>query len=66
MATQRVFLASASRATTASTAAAVSKSADDVSTVEENLEMFGTLLFILVVLAYFARLGRSVALRAER
>jgi hypothetical protein len=37
-----------------------------VSTVEENLEMFGTLLFILVVLAYFARLGRSVALRAER
>src|ERR671931_1734812 len=37
-----------------------------VSTVEENLEMFGTVLFILVVLAYFARLGRSVALRAER
>ena len=37
-----------------------------VSTVEENLEMAGTLLFILVVLAYFARLGRSVALRAER
>ena len=37
-----------------------------VSTVEENLEMFGTLLFILVVLAYFARVGRSVALRAER
>jgi hypothetical protein len=37
-----------------------------VSTVEENLEMIGTLLFILVVLAYFARLGRSVALRAER
>ena len=37
-----------------------------VSTVEENLEMFGTLLFILVVLAYFARLGRSVALRAQR
>jgi hypothetical protein len=37
-----------------------------VSTVEENLEMVGTLLFILVVLAYFARLGRSVALRAER
>jgi hypothetical protein len=37
-----------------------------VSTVEENLEMFGTLLFILVVLAYFARTGRSVALRAER
>jgi hypothetical protein len=37
-----------------------------VSTVEENLEMFGALLFILVVLAYFARLGRSVALRAER
>jgi hypothetical protein len=36
-----------------------------VSTVEENLEMFGSLLFILVVLAYFARLGRSVALRAE-
>jgi hypothetical protein len=36
-----------------------------VSTVEENLEMVGTLLFILVVLAYFARLGRSVALRAE-
>ena len=35
-----------------------------VSTVEENLEMFGTLLFILVVLAYFARTGRSVALRA--
>jgi hypothetical protein len=26
--------------------------------------MVGTLLFILVVLAYFARLGRSVALRA--
>ena len=37
-----------------------------VSTVEENLEMFGTVLFILVVLAYFARLGRSVALRAEQ
>jgi hypothetical protein len=37
-----------------------------VSTVEENLEMIGTLLFILVVLAYFARLCRSVALRAER
>lgn len=37
-----------------------------LSTVEENLEMFGALLFILVVLAYFARLGRSVALRAER
>jgi len=37
-----------------------------VSTVEENLEMFGTLLFILVVLAYFARTGRSVAFRAER
>jgi hypothetical protein len=37
-----------------------------VSTVEENLEMFGTLLFILVVLAYFARTGRSVALRAGR
>jgi hypothetical protein len=37
-----------------------------VSTVEENLEMFGTLLFILVVLAYFARTGRSVALRAQR
>jgi amino acid transporter len=37
-----------------------------VSTVEENLEMVGTLFFILVVLAYFARLGRSVALRAER
>jgi hypothetical protein len=37
-----------------------------VSTVEENLEMFGTLFFILVVLAYFARTGRSVALRAER
>ena len=37
-----------------------------VSTVEENLEMIGTLLFILVVLAYFARLGRSVSLRAER
>jgi hypothetical protein len=36
-----------------------------VSTVEENLEMVGSLLFILVVLAYFARLGRSVALRAE-
>jgi hypothetical protein len=35
-----------------------------VSTVEENLEMIGTLLFILVVLAYFARLGRSVVLRA--
>jgi hypothetical protein len=34
--------------------------------VEENLEMIGTLLFILVVLAYFARTGRSVALRAER
>jgi hypothetical protein len=37
-----------------------------VSTVEENLEMLGTLLFILVVLAYFARTGRSVALRAAR
>jgi hypothetical protein len=37
-----------------------------VSTVEENLEMAGTLLFVLVVLAYFARTGRSVALRAER
>lgn len=37
-----------------------------VSTVEENLEMFGTLLFVLVVLAYFARTGRSVALRARR
>jgi len=37
-----------------------------VSTVEENLEMIGTLLFILVVLAYFARLGRSVTLRAAR
>src|SRR5919197_2743140 len=37
-----------------------------VSTIEENLEMAGTTLFILVVLAYFARLGRSVALRAER
>jgi len=37
-----------------------------VSTVEENLELFGTLLFILAVAAYFARLGRSVALRAER
>jgi hypothetical protein len=36
-----------------------------VSTVEENLEMVGTLLFVLVVLAYFASLGRSVALRAE-
>jgi len=36
-----------------------------VSTLEENMEMFGTLLFILVVLAYLARHGRSVALRAE-
>jgi hypothetical protein len=37
-----------------------------VSSVEENLEMVGTLFFILVVLAYFARLGRSVALRAAQ
>ena len=37
-----------------------------VSTVEENLEMIGTTLFILVVLSYLARFGRPVALRAER
>jgi len=37
-----------------------------VSTIEENLEMIGTTLFILVLLSYFARFGRSVALRAER
>jgi hypothetical protein len=37
-----------------------------VSTIEENLEMIGTTLFILVLLSYLARYGRSVALRAER
>jgi hypothetical protein len=37
-----------------------------VSTVEENLEMIGTTLFILVVVSYLARFGRAVALRAER
>jgi hypothetical protein len=37
-----------------------------VSTIEENLELVGTTLFILVVLAYFARFGRPVSLRAER
>jgi hypothetical protein len=37
-----------------------------VSTIEENLEMIGTTLFILVLLSYLARFGRSVALRAER
>src|ERR687883_1117685 len=36
-----------------------------LSTFEENLEMIGTTLFILVVLAYLARFGRAVALRAE-
>jgi hypothetical protein len=34
------------------------------STIEENLELIGTTLFIVVVLSYFARSGRSVALRA--
>src|ERR671938_701566 len=37
-----------------------------LSTFEENLEMIGTTLFILVVLAYLARFGRAVSLRAER
>ena len=37
-----------------------------VSTVEENLEMIGTALFILVVLSYFATFGRPVSLRAGR
>jgi hypothetical protein len=37
-----------------------------VSTIEENLEMIGTTLFILVVLSYLARFGRPVSLRAER
>ena len=36
-----------------------------VSTVEENLEMAGTTIFILVVLHYLARFGRPVSLRAE-
>jgi hypothetical protein len=36
-----------------------------VSTVEENLELIGTTLFILVVLSSFARVGRPVSLRAE-
>jgi mannosyltransferase len=35
------------------------------STVEENLEMIGTTLFILVVLSYFARFGRPVTLGGE-
>jgi hypothetical protein len=37
-----------------------------VSTVEENLELIGTTLFILVVLSFLARFGRPVSLRAER
>jgi hypothetical protein len=37
-----------------------------LSTFEENLELIGTTLFILVVLAYLARFGRAVSLRAER
>ena len=36
-----------------------------VSTAEENLEMAGTTIFILVVLSHFARFGRPVSLRAE-
>jgi hypothetical protein len=36
-----------------------------VSTLEENMEMAGTTVFILVLLAYFARLGRSVSVRAR-
>jgi hypothetical protein len=36
-----------------------------VSTVEENLELIGTTLFILVVLSSLARFGRPVSLRAE-
>lgn len=36
-----------------------------VSTVEENLELAGTTLFILVVLSYFARFGQTVSIRAE-
>ena len=36
-----------------------------VSTVEENLEMIGTTLFILVVVSYLARYGRAVSLRGE-
>jgi hypothetical protein len=37
-----------------------------VSTAEENLEMLGTTLFILVVMVYFARYGRPVSLHAKR
>src|ERR671938_1864050 len=37
-----------------------------LSTFEENLEMIGATLFIVVVLAYLARFGRAVSLRAER
>ncbi len=37
-----------------------------VATVEENLEMIGTTVFMLVVLSYFARFGRPVSVRAER
>jgi len=36
-----------------------------LSTVEENLELIGTTFFILTVLAYLARSGRAVSLRAE-
>jgi hypothetical protein len=37
-----------------------------LSTFEENLELIGTTLFILVVLAHLARFGRAVSVRAER
>ena len=37
-----------------------------ISTVEENLEMAGTILFMLAVLGYYARHGRPVSLYAER
>jgi len=36
-----------------------------LSTLEENLEMIGTTLFILVIVEHFARFERAVALRGE-
>jgi hypothetical protein len=36
-----------------------------LSTLEENLEMIGATLFIVVVVGHFARCGRAVALRGE-
>jgi hypothetical protein len=36
-----------------------------LSTLEENLEMIGTTLFIVMLIGYFARFGRAVALHGE-